>query len=63
MENPSQPQAIDDNFQLEVNYAYMNSEKNQRTEYFLIDIVNFTKLDSFLEVIETDVGAIFSYLS
>jgi hypothetical protein len=62
MDRPDQPRTIDDNFQLEVNYAYMNSEGSQRTEYFLIDVVDFRKLDSFLGVIEQDKDAIFSFL-
>ncbi len=56
------PHKIEDNFQLEVNYAYVDYRKNQTSEYFLLDIVDFTKLDNYLELIEADVNAIFQIL-
>jgi len=59
MENPSEPKAVDNNFQLEVNYAYLDDQKINRTEYFLIDIVDFEKLDDFLKVLENDMNLIF----
>jgi len=42
---------IDNNFSLEINYAY-TEEKRSRTEYFLIDIVDYNKLDLFLTELE-----------
>ena len=40
-------------FQLEVNYAYLDSSKKNMKEYFLIDVVNFSYLDDFLNEIQT----------
>lgn len=62
MEAPDKPKAIDANFQLEVNYAYLNEAKQHKTEYFLIDVVDFAKLESFLEVLAIDKDAVFSVL-
>ncbi|MDD1779349.1 MAG: hypothetical protein LUQ65_14370 [Candidatus Helarchaeota archaeon] len=62
MENPAEPNPIGDNFQLEVNYAYFDYQKKQTTEYFLIDIVDFNKLDDFLEILEGDKNAMFHFL-
>lgn len=58
MDDQSTPKAIDDNFQLEVNYAYMDSNKSHRNEYFLIDVVDYNRLDAFLSAIDSDVEAI-----
>lgn len=49
------PFLITDNFQLEVNYAYMDSGREQKSEYFLIDVIDYNKLDKYLEVINNDV--------
>jgi hypothetical protein len=38
------PQPIDENFQLEVNYAYRDLRGNHRSEYFLLDVVDFNKI-------------------
>ena len=62
IDDPDQPKPIDDNFELEVNYAYLDDQKNNKTEYFLIDIVDFEKLDGFLSILEADVAAILSIL-
>lgn len=62
MEQLSDPQHIEDNFQLEVNYAYINSSGQHRNEYFLLDIVAIEKLDSFLVALEADKDAIFQIL-
>lgn len=62
MEDQGEPKPIGDNFQLEVNYAYVDYQKNHRTEYFLIDIVDFDKLDNFLDVLEADKDTIFNML-
>ncbi len=59
MEGPGEPKPITDNFQLEVNYAYLDNQKQHTTEYFLIDVVEFDKMDAFLKVIENDVNAVF----
>ena len=47
---------ISDPFQVEVNYAYMDKDKNSQNEYFLIDVVSIDKLSNFLSVLEkTDI--------
>jgi len=48
------PSNIDENFQLEVNYAYLALDGPSKTEYFLIDILNLDLFDGFLEKIEKD---------
>lgn len=58
-----EPSDITDNFQLEVNYAYMTSDGKNRNEYFLIDILNFELFDSFLKKIEEDAKLINSFLN
>jgi hypothetical protein len=62
MEQPGEPRPIDGNFQLEVNYAYLDSQKNPRMEYFLIDIVDFNKVDEFLAALAADKDAIVQML-
>jgi len=52
------PFNIIDNFQLEVNYAYLDSNKNHVNEYFLIDILNYEKIDEFLDTLQKDIDAI-----
>jgi hypothetical protein len=47
----NEPAEIGDNFQMEVNYAYVNRQTNF-SEYFLLDVVNFEKLDNFLNMLE-----------
>jgi hypothetical protein len=51
------PVKIEDNFQLEVNYAYMDSANNHKDEYFLIDVLSYNQLDNFLNIINDDVTA------
>lgn len=58
MELPGNPGCIDDNFQLEVNYAYINSHNLHMSEYFLIDIVEFDRLDQYLDLLEKDKAVI-----
>lgn len=54
---------ITDDFQLEVNYAYLDTNKKSRDEYFLIDVVELNKFDAFLKKLEeTDIKAIKSIL-
>jgi len=62
MEDSSDPVRITDNFQLEVNYAYIESRGDHRSEYFILDIVDFNNLDDFLSVLESDKDAIFQIL-
>ncbi|MFH1702335.1 MAG: hypothetical protein ABIB41_02735 [Nitrospirota bacterium] len=46
-------------FQLEINYAYLDTNKHNMNEYFLIDVIDFSHLDDFLSEIQTrDIEAI-----
>ena len=55
---------INDNFQLEVNYAYLNEDRTSKNEYFLIDVINFEKFDLFLkELEEKDIVIIKEYIN
>ncbi|MFZ5982394.1 MAG: hypothetical protein ACOYS2_02405 [Patescibacteria group bacterium] len=57
-------QEIDENFLLEINYSYIDNEKRSQSEYFLIDVVNFEKMDSFIEkILEKDMEVICNNLS
>jgi len=58
IESTGKPKKINDNFQLEVNYAYMNVRKEPKNEYFLIDVLDYEKIDTFLEALQKDVDAI-----
>lgn len=50
---------MDKFFQMEINYAYMDTNKHNMNEYFLIDVVDFSHLDAFLSEIQTkDIDAI-----
>lgn len=49
---------IDRNFQLEVNYAYVQKGAQHIREYFLIDIVEFGKLEQFLTALDAEIKAI-----
>jgi len=39
---------------LEVNYAYLDKDQRSKNEYFLIDLVNCTKMDNYLDILESD---------
>jgi hypothetical protein len=48
----SEPESIQDNFQLEVSYAYIDRNASQRSDYFLIDFVAFDKIAEFSNAID-----------
>ena len=54
IDTDADPSNITENFQLEVNYAYMTPNGSNINEFFLIDILNFDLFDNFLEKIEAD---------
>lgn len=56
------PSKIDENFQLEVNYAYVSTGGYSHNEYFLIDVVSFEKIDAFLNKIEKDAAIVGVFL-
>ncbi len=58
MENPGKPVRIDNNFKLEVNYAYSDPRGLQRSEYVLLDVVDFQRMDDHLGMLDADMAAI-----
>jgi hypothetical protein len=50
----TEPTPIQENFQLEVRYAFTDKENNHRSEYFLLDVIDFEQLQSFENAIEED---------
>ena len=63
MQRPASIEPLDEKvwFPVEVNYAYIgygNGMRFQNLEYFLVDIVNFTRLSEYLRLLEEkDIGA------
>ncbi len=53
----SQPEPIQENFQLEVRYAYIDRHERQRNDYFLLDFVAFDKLGQLGKAIDEDARA------
>lgn len=51
------PEVIEENFQLEVQYAYMDASERRRDEYFLLDFVAFKHLEEFAKAIKGDAQA------
>jgi hypothetical protein len=51
------PEAIEDYFQLEVQYAYVDANERRRDEYFLLDFVAFKHLEQFAKAIKEDAEA------
>jgi hypothetical protein len=62
MNDDAAAQKIEDNFQLEVNYAYVDQAQNNQNEFFLIDVVDFNQIDNFLSLIEADKDALFQVI-
>lgn len=58
MDNPGIPNPITENFQLEVNYAYIDHKGTRRTEYFLVDVVAFDQLGQYFETLDEDAAII-----
>lgn len=53
---------ITDNFQLEVNYAYIDRNGNHLNEYFLIDVVSFDNLGGYMATMDADFDAMIQIL-
>jgi hypothetical protein len=51
------PRPVGKNFVMEVNYAWLSDKGDQRGGYFLIDIVDFNKIDDFLAAIDGEAEA------
>jgi hypothetical protein len=48
---------IDHPFQLEVNYAYLDTAKRPKNEFFLIDVITIDMIDDYIKGLEvTDVA-------
>jgi hypothetical protein len=62
MEDSAEPRAIDDHFQMEINYAYIDVHGKSTSEYFLLDVIDFDRLDTYLTAIESDKDAISALL-
>ena len=62
MDKPDEVRPMDGNFQLEVNYAYIDNQNNRKSEYFLIDVIDFNNLDDFMKVLEGDKNIMFTIL-
>lgn len=54
---------IDNIFQLEVNYAYMDQKGSGRSEFFLIDVVDFESLNTYLALVQRDIDIYFDWIS
>ncbi|RLW63961.1 MAG: hypothetical protein B6D73_14330 [gamma proteobacterium symbiont of Stewartia floridana] len=52
------PTLIENNFQFEVDYAFIEKSGNQRTNYFLLDFVEFDQLSKYFEGISKDAEAL-----
>jgi len=62
-DNEHKTEQIDSNFQLEINYTYLDKDKKSTiNDNFLIDVVNFDGLSSFLEGIHAEAKKINSAL-
>lgn len=51
------PVPVEDNFLLEVQYAYTDTSSNSRDDYFLIDVVEFEQLPRFSAALDRDAQA------
>lgn len=60
--NDSNPKLIQENFQLEVQYAYVDRQQTQHDDYFLLDFVEFNQLSAYMEAIgkDAETGAFFN---
>ena len=53
-DDDSEPKQLTENFQFEVQYAYVDRQQNQKDEYFLVDFVEHDQLEQYLKLIEQD---------
>lgn len=58
----SKPSIIKENFQMEVQYAYLHDEK-QFDEYFIVDFLEFHKISSYEDVLWNDAKAAAMFLT
>ena len=55
--NESSPVRIADNFQLEVQYAYVDAKGTPRDDYFLLDFVERDRLEEFCKAVDASASA------
>jgi hypothetical protein len=60
--NTHEPKSLRENFLLEINYAYIDAQKNSHNEYFLIDVVDYKKTDEFLCSLQQDINWISNFV-
>lgn len=53
----SEPKPVQENFQLEVRYAYIDRRELKRNDYFLLDFVAFDKLAEYEKAIDAGASA------
>jgi hypothetical protein len=58
IDSDKEPVSVENNFQLEVNYAYLSTDNKSINEFFLIDMIDFNRLDEFLSTIENDIYSV-----
>ena len=59
----SEPSRLDQNFCLEVNYAYLDPAGNNANEYFLIDVLSFTDIEKYLAIVQEDAHSAAQWLN
>ena len=62
IDGESAPVKIDNYFKIEIDYAYVDSRKNNISEYFLIDVVDFNCIEKYFEYLEADINRIMEML-
>lgn len=62
MSNLSNITQVGTNFQLEVNYAYLDFSGKDQREYFLIDVVALDHLEEFFSALEADAEAMAPFM-
>lgn len=58
----SEPNPVEENFLFEVRYAYIDEQNQHKNEYFLLDFVDFSQLDKFVDLVDLDAKGLSSFL-
>lgn len=61
MDQPAEPKLVDQNFQLEVHYAFLDASRKRQSEYFLVDVVAYDRLREFFDALERDAEAMLHF--
>lgn len=51
---------ISDSFQIETNYIFLDKDKKAKTEYFLIDMLNISDVNGFLDDMKKEIDSVIS---